>query len=117
MHHQVPYGILGIVLLCAVAWLAVSATEPAIPTAAPEAVVELGKSVYRQQRCQTCHSIGGVGNRRYPLDGVGTRLTEEQVRKWIVAPKEMDPKVRKRAYDKLPADELEALVTYLLGLP
>lgn len=117
MHHRIAFGILGISLLSAVAWVAVSATEQAEPTSAPEAVVELGKAVYRQQRCQTCHSIAGVGNRRYPLDGVGTRLTEEQVRKWIVAPKEMDPKVRKRPYDKLPANELEALVTYLLGLP
>jgi len=77
--------------------------------------IELGKRVYRQQRCQVCHSIDGVGSRRSPLDGVGSRLTEEQVRLWIVDPKKMDPKVRKRSYD-LAADELEALVAYMLSL-
>jgi mono/diheme cytochrome c family protein len=80
------------------------------------ATLDRGREVYKQQRCQTCHSIDGVGNRRYPLDGVGARLTEEQIRKWIVAPREMDPKVRKRAYDKLPKQDLDALVAYMRSL-
>ena len=75
-----------------------------------------GKEVYREQHCSACHSIGGAGNRRYPLDGVGGRLTETQIRKWIVAPREMDSTVRKRAYDKLPKGDLDALVKYLKSL-
>ena len=72
-----------------------------------------GKRVYAAQRCRVCHSIAGDGNRRYPLDGIGSRLTAEDIRKWIVAPQEMNPKVRKRAYDKLPPADLEALILYL----
>lgn len=75
-----------------------------------------GAEVYRAQKCQVCHSIAGVGSKRYPLDGVGTRLTEEDIRRWIVAPREMKPTVSKRAYDKLPKDDLDALVAYLKSL-
>ncbi len=80
------------------------------------AQVARGKQVYTEQRCQRCHSIAGAGNRRYPLDGIGSRLTAGEIRKWIVAPREMNPKVSKRAYDKLPAADLEALVVYLQSL-
>ncbi|MEX1130276.1 MAG: c-type cytochrome [Vicinamibacterales bacterium] len=81
-----------------------------------EARVTRGADVYREQKCQACHSIAGVGNKRYPLDGVGIKLTEEEIRKWIVAPREMNPKVSKRSYDKLPKADLEALVAYLKSL-
>lgn len=61
-------------------------------------------------------SIAGVGNARSPLDGVGSRLTAEGIRKWIVAPREMNPKVQKRPYDRLPPVDLDALTAYLLSL-
>ncbi|WP_291988450.1 c-type cytochrome [Luteitalea sp.] len=75
-----------------------------------------GARVYREQKCQACHSIEGVGNRRFPLDGVGAKLPVADIRKWIVAPREMNPRVRKKAYDKLAQRDLEALVAYLKGL-
>ncbi len=75
-----------------------------------------GKAVYAAQRCAGCHSIAGEGGRRSALDGVGARLDAEAIRKWIVAPREMDPKVRKRAYDKLSPDDLAALVAYMQSL-
>jgi mono/diheme cytochrome c family protein len=88
-----------------------------VPLAAQDAAkVARGKQVYQELRCQTCHAIAGTGNRRYPLDGVGSKLTQEQIRKWIVAPREMNPAVRKRAYDTLAADKLEALVAYMSSL-
>jgi mono/diheme cytochrome c family protein len=89
---------------------------PAAAGAQDGAAIELGKEVYRAQRCARCHAIGGVGSRRSPLDGVGDRLTEAEIRKWIVAPQTMNPKVRKRAYDKLPPKELDALVAYMMSL-
>ncbi len=79
------------------------------------AQIERGKQVYEARRCRVCHSIEGVGNIRSPLDGVGSRLSEDDVRKWIVAPGEMDPKVRKRP-TKLSKDDLEALVAYMMSL-
>jgi mono/diheme cytochrome c family protein len=77
--------------------------------------VERGMKVYAAERCSSCHAIDGVGNRRYPLDGVGSRLTRELIQTWILAPQSVDPRVRKRAF-KLNADDLDALVTYLLSL-
>lgn len=82
---------------------------------AQTAQIARGKQVYEARRCRVCHSIEGVGNKRSPLDGVGSRLSEDDVRKWIVAPGEMDPKVRKRAY-KLSKHDLEALVAYMMSL-
>jgi cytochrome c2 len=75
-----------------------------------------GEEVYRRLGCPACHSVGGVGNRRHPLDGVGSRLTAAAIRKWIVAPAEMKPGVRKPSYDKMPKDDLEAVVGYLSRL-
>lgn len=71
-----------------------------------------GRAVYVEQRCGMCHSIGGEGNTRSQLDDVASRLTEEQIRRWIVTPQEMDPAVRKRGYALTP-DDLDALVAYL----
>jgi mono/diheme cytochrome c family protein len=84
--------------------------------AADAAKLELGRRVYEEQRCQLCHSVAGAGNTRGPLDGVGSRLSAEEIRKWIVEPQTMKPGVRKRAYDKLPADRLDALVAYVASL-
>lgn len=83
---------------------------------ATDTLVARGKEVYRQQRCRVCHSIAGDGNRRWPLDGVGSRLDQDAIRKWIVAPQEMQPGIRKRAYDRLPPADLDALVAYLMTL-
>jgi mono/diheme cytochrome c family protein len=77
--------------------------------------VERGRRVYQAQRCRVCHAIGGAGNPRSPLDGVGARLSADDIRRWIVAPEAMQPGVRKRAYE-LPPDDLEALVAYLVSL-
>jgi mono/diheme cytochrome c family protein len=76
------------------------------------ATVARGRAVYVAQRCRRCHSIEGEGNPRSPLDGVSGRLTEDEIRRWIVAPQEMDPGVAKRGY-QLPEEDLDALVAYL----
>jgi len=88
----------------------------AAPAAADESAVERGKVVYDEQRCAACHAIGGTGNRRHPLDGVGARLDASALRTWIVAPATMNPKVAKPRYDDLPAADLDALVAYLASL-
>ncbi len=77
--------------------------------------IERGKQVYRAQRCAVCHSIEGSGNRRNPLDGVGSKLSTDDIRKWIVSPKEMQPDIRKKSYD-LPPDDLTALIAYIESL-
>ena len=87
-------------------------TSDAKNQALQAATVARGRAVYVEQRCRGCHSIKGDGNTRSPLDGVSGRLTEEEIRLWIVAPQEMDPAVAKRGY-QLSEEDLNALVAYL----
>lgn len=88
------------------------ATKDANIQAAQAATITRGRAVYAEQRCRVCHSIGGEGNTRSPLDGVSGRLTEKEIRLWIVAPQEMNPAVAKRGY-QLSEEDLSALVAYL----
>jgi len=88
-----------------------------------EALVEAGRKVYDRQKCATCHQIAKRGNSRFPLDGVGSRLTPEQIRRWMTDTAEMEA-----ALDRMPAirmseigfrlnpRELDALVAYLASL-
>lgn len=78
-------------------------------------VRERGREVYAEQRCRACHSIAGVGNTRYPLDHVGRDLSTDVIRKWIVAPRTLNPTVRKPEFD-LSESDLEALILYLTTL-
>lgn len=81
-----------------------------------------GAKVYAAQKCSMCHSIAGVGNKKLPLDGVGTKLTADQIREWIVAPVEAAKKANStakpamRAYPKLEKADLDALVAYMKSL-
>jgi cytochrome c2 len=104
-----------VVLACTTADTEVPPQSATAPAAAARQI-ERGRAVYAEQKCQACHSIGQVGNRRSPLDGVGDRISEDDIRKWIVSPREMNPRVTKRAFDKLPKSDLDALVAYLKQL-
>jgi mono/diheme cytochrome c family protein len=89
---------------------------PRRPEVLDPAKIERGIKVYAAQRCASCHSIDGQGNRRYPLDGVGSRLDRETIRAWIVEPQKISPGVRKRGFTQLNVEDLDALVTYVLSL-
>jgi len=84
--------------------------------------VERGMKVYADQKCSVCHSIAGKGNPKGPLDEVGTRLSAEDIRLWIVNPAEMTKKTKAerkppmRAYPNLPKEDVDALVAYMLSL-
>jgi len=56
--------------------------------------VERGQKLYADNRCQMCHSIQGKGNAKGPLDEVGTKLTVEQIRQWLINPAEMTGKTK-----------------------
>lgn len=56
------------------------------------------------------------GGTSYPLDGDGARLSTDALRAWIVAPRPVDPAVRKPACEHLPREEVDALVDYLASL-
>jgi mono/diheme cytochrome c family protein len=93
------------------------------PARAEEAVtVEAGMKVYAAQKCGMCHSIEGKGSKKGVLDGVGTRLTGDEIRQWIVNATEMTKKTnatRKplmKNYAHLPKADVDALVGYLQAL-
>jgi mono/diheme cytochrome c family protein len=88
-----------------------------------DAKVKRGQEVYAAQKCQTCHSIGGKGNKQNPLDGVATKLSADDIRSWITHPDEMTAKSKStkkppmpKKWEKLPAEDLDALVAYLQTL-
>ena len=59
-------------------------------------VIEHGMKVYAAQKCGVCHSIEGKGAKKGPLDGVGTKLSAEEIRQWIVNAPEMTTKAKPR---------------------
>lgn len=103
--------------------LVLAALAAASPCAAQSAAaVERGQKVYQAQKCSVCHSIGGAGNKRGVLDGVGSRLSEEEIRLWIVAAEEMTAKTKAprkpvmKSYAHLPKEDVEGLVAYMTSL-
>ena len=75
-----------------------------------------GKEVYAMQKCALCHSISGIGGKKHALDGVGTRLKADDIKKWIRDPKSMKPDTTMKAYPNLPEKDLADLVAYLSSL-
>ena len=47
------------------------------PAAAQD--VARGAKVYADQKCSVCHSIEGKGQKKGPLDGVGTKLSADEI--------------------------------------
>jgi mono/diheme cytochrome c family protein len=88
-----------------------------------EALVKKGEQVYAAQKCSICHGIAGKGSKQNPLDGVGKKLSAEDIRQWITHPDEMTAKTKStkkppmpNKYAKLPAADLDALVAYMQSL-
>jgi mono/diheme cytochrome c family protein len=82
-----------------------------------------GPEVYTAQKCQMCHAIAGKGNKTNPLDGVGAKLSGDDIRQWITHPAEMTAKANSTKkppmpakYGSLPAADVDALVAYLQSL-
>ena len=95
---------------------AVCAAAPA----AQDAKADKGAKVFADQKCSLCHSIGGKGNAKGPLDDVGSKLTPDQIRQWITDPVTMTAKAKAdrkppmpSKYASLPKDDIDALVAYL----
>jgi mono/diheme cytochrome c family protein len=89
--------------------------------AAQDAKVTKGAEVYAAQKCALCHSIGDKGNKKGPLDGVGSKLKAAEIREWMTDAKGMTAKTKAtrkpdmKSY-ALPADELDAIVAYMSSL-
>jgi len=84
-----------------------------------------GKQVYdaAMPKCKVCHSVGGEGNAKGPLENAA-KLSAEDIKAWMRTPKEMAEKAkaaRKPAMPAYPAAklsdaDLDALVAYIHSL-
>ena len=90
-------------------------------TAFAQSPAARGEAVYAEQKCSTCHSIGDKGNKKGPLDGIGAKRSEADLRAWITDAKGMTAKTKAtrkpemRAYT-LAKDDVDALVAYMQTL-
>ncbi|MBN1571405.1 MAG: cytochrome c [Acidobacteria bacterium] len=82
----------------------------------PDAELDHGKEVYSMQKCALCHSVAGIGGNKSPLDGVGSKLKSEEIKKWIRTPKAMKADSTMKAYPNLPERDLDDLTAYLMTL-
>src|ERR1700681_1291634 len=53
-----------------------------------------GEKVFTDQKCGLCHSVAGKGNPKGPLDDVGSKLSPDDIRAWIVDAKGMTAKTK-----------------------
>jgi mono/diheme cytochrome c family protein len=85
-------------------------------------LVQRGEKVYAEQKCAMCHSIQGKGNKAGALDDLGTRLSEEDIRQWMINPRVMTEKSKSTrkplmpAYTKSPKEDLDAVIAYMRSL-
>jgi mono/diheme cytochrome c family protein len=91
----------------------------AVTAAAQDA--KKGEALFTEQKCTLCHSIGDKGNKKGPLDGVGTKLKADDIRGWLTDAKGMAAKTKAtrkpemKAY-ALPKEDVDALIAYLMTL-
>ena len=90
--------------------------------ASAQSAVERGQKAYTAQKCQICHSVAGVGTKKGALDEVGSKLSADEIRQWIVdapamaAKAKADRKPPMKAYATLPKEDLDGLVAYMQSL-
>ena len=85
--------------------------------------LEAGKQLFSSKQCVKCHQIEGRGNKANKLDGVASKVSAADMRKWLTNPKEMEatldhkPKITMSS-KKAPLTnaEVDALVAYLQTL-
>ena len=103
---------------CVVAILALSGAG----AASAQSSAADGEKVFAAQKCTICHSIAGQGNKKGPLDGVGAKLSADDIRLWITNAPEMAAKAKAerkpamKAYTSLSKAEVDALVAYVQSL-
>ena len=83
--------------------------------------IAVGKTAYEKHGCVKCHQIDGKGSKISPLDGVGSRLTEAEIRQWLVDPDTMTAKLPKKPTVRMKKQtltdaEVDGLVAYMASL-
>jgi mono/diheme cytochrome c family protein len=105
---QMRYG-----MIAAIAAVALSAS----PARAQDAKAK-GEKIFTDQKCSLCHSIGGHGNAKGPLDTVGSKLSADEIRQWITDAKAMTAKAKATRKPEmkqytLPKEDVDSLVAFL----
>ena len=108
-------------ILCSIAIAALSVATARDASAGAEE----GRALY-ETKCKVCHSIGSergkMADKGGPLDGVGSKLTADEIRDWLLKPAEMAAKHKatrkplKQPYTKLAKEDIDALVAYVQSL-
>jgi mono/diheme cytochrome c family protein len=96
-----------------------------LPASAQEAaLVRNGRDLYAAKECDRCHMVAGKGYKDGKLDGIASKMRADQMRKWLMSPREMEagldekPKVRMSSRKGMTLNDAEvtALVAYLRTL-
>ena len=95
----------------------------AVAGAAPNLVN--GKALVQKQ-CLACHSLEGKGNAKGPMEGLGAKLSADEIRQWLVDPKGMTAKANATRTPKMDAlpnmlkfatpEALDDVVAYVASL-
>ena len=97
-------------------------TNTGVASAQNAQAVERGQKVYAAEKCSVCHAVADQGNKRGPLDAVGSKLSADDIRSWIVSAPEMTAKTKAarkpamKSYAHLSKDDVDGLVAYLQTL-
>jgi mono/diheme cytochrome c family protein len=92
-----------------------------VASAQDAATMQRAQKAYAAEKCSRCHSIAGKGNSKGKLDDVGSKLSEEEIRQWLVNAEEMTKKAKATRKPpmkshKLSKEDLDALVAYMMSL-
>lgn len=93
-----------------------------VGAAAQDAAVKKGEELFTSEKCTLCHAVAGKGNKKYPLDGMGAKLTAADIREWLTNPDAMQakkadkPLMKMKSFKTLSAEDLDALVAYVGSL-
>ena len=104
-------------------WMRVAALvgvmgSAAVAIAQDKAKIDQGAALYTSQKCSMCHAIAEKGNAKGPLDGVGAKLSEVDLRAWLTDPEGMraktnEPRTPGMKKPQLNAAQIDALAAYL----
>jgi len=82
--------------------------------------VDAGKQLFTSKGCTKCHQVAGRGNKTNVLDGVASKVSAAEMKRWLTNPAEMEAKLDHKPKIKMSSKkapltnpEIDALVAYL----
>jgi mono/diheme cytochrome c family protein len=81
---------------------------------------DAGKQLFTSKGCTKCHQVAGRGNKANVLDGVASKVSAADMKKWLTNPTEMEAKLDHKPKIKMSSkkptltnSDIDALVAYL----